>query len=454
MGINFRQRWDNLSENRRKVLRNVGWALLGKVVSMIGVLFVGILVGRYLGPEKYGLMNYVISFVALFEVASEFGLSNIEIRELAKEPEHRDAIMGTCFALRMFFATIAYALLVLVVVGTEEDFYTRKVIAAYGLCLFAFPFNIARNYFTSIVQNEYVVKSQIARTLLGAGIKIVLLWRKMSLTWFILAAGFDFYLLAAGYAHAYRSQVGRFLDWRFEPHRIPFLLSESFPLLLSGAAVIVYQRIDQVMIKHLVSKEGVGYFATAGLFLNVVLFLPTVLVQTITPLLVQLRTKDIVAYRKKAEDLIGGVLWLSVAVSLAVSLLSPWMIGWTYGAKYMPAIPVLQVLIWKTTGLALSTSAGHIIIIEGIQKWTAIRNVMGCVVCVGLNWIVLPRFGVIGAAWVTLATVAVTGWLGNLAIPPYHGIFWLQCSAIAFGWQVLLRGKKRNYKHMELKWKG
>lgn len=442
MPLNIRQRWNSLSENRRKVVRNVAWAMLGKAVSMVGVLFVGILVGRYLGPEKYGLMNYVISFVALFEILSEFGLGHIEVRELAKEPEARDAIMGTCFALRMAFAVLAYLLLWIVVAVTEDDPYTRNVIGAYGLCLFAFPFNVTRNYFTSIVKNEYVVKSQIARTILGALIKIVLLWQKMSLTWFILATGFDFYLLAAGYAQAYRSQVGRFRDWRFDPHRIPFLLAESFPLLLSGAAVVIYQRIDQVMIKHLVSKEGVGYFATAGMFLNVVLFLPTVLVQTVAPLLVQLRQKDIAAYRKKAEEVTGGVTWLSVLMALAVTVAAPWMIGWTYGARYAAAVPILQVLIWKTVGMALSTSAGYLIIIEGIQKWAVIRNVLGCIVCVGLNWVVLPRWGVLGAAWVTLATISVTGCLANLAIPPYHGIFRLQCKALATGWKVFCKREK------------
>lgn len=442
MKFRIRQRWEALSENRRKVFRNVAWAMLGKAVTMLGVLFVGVLVGRYLGPEKYGLMNYVISFVALFEVLSEFGLSNIEVREMAKESENRDAIMGTCFVLRAMFAVIAYLLLLGIVSWTEDDPYTRKVIMAYGLCLFAFPFNVTRNYFTSIVKNEYVVKSQIARTILGALIKVILLWCKMSLTWFILAAGFDFVLLAAGYAQSYRSQVGSFRTWRFEPKRIPFLLAESFPLLLSGAAVIVYQRIDQVMIKHLVSKEGVGYFATAGMFLNVVLFLPNVLVSTVSPLLVRIRQTNLDAYRKKAQEVVGGVTWLAVLLSLGIMLFAPLLIGWTYGEKYAAAIPILQVLIWKTVGMALSTSAGHIIIIEGIQKWAVIRNLLGCAVCVALNWLVLPRFGVMGAAWVTLATVAVTGWLGNLLIPPYHRIFVLQAKAIFSGWQIIFRRKQ------------
>ncbi|MBR4251675.1 MAG: flippase [Kiritimatiellae bacterium] len=418
--------------------------MLGKATSMVGVLFVGILVGRYLGPEQYGLMNYVISFVALFEILSEFGLGNIEIRELAKAPEHRDEIMGTCFVLRMTFAVLAYLLLLSVVFYTEDDLYTRKVIAAYGLCLFAFPFNVARNYFTSIVQNEYVVKSQIARTILGAGIKVFLLWKKMSLTWFILAAGFDFYLLAIGYAQAYRSQVGRLRDWHFDIHRIPFLLAESFPLLLSGAAVVVYQRIDQVMIRHLIGKEGVGYFATAALFVNVALVIPTVLVQTVTPFLIRMHAKNLESYEKMAERMMGGVVWLTVAVCSGVTWLAPWLICWTYGQQYTAAIPVLQVLIWKTTASALSVASGYIIIVEGIQKLTAIRDILGCVACVALNRFLLPRWGVMGAAWATLATIGLSGFVANALVPTYRHVFRLQVRALLGGWKELFRLKNLN----------
>ena len=56
------------SETKIKVFRNLYWAVLGKVVTLLGGLFVGILVARYLGPEQYGLMSYVISYVSLFHI--------------------------------------------------------------------------------------------------------------------------------------------------------------------------------------------------------------------------------------------------------------------------------------------------------------------------------------------------------------------------------------------------
>lgn len=93
---------NNLSENKKKVFANLFWAMTGKIVNMAGALLVGILVARYLGPSQYGLMNYVISYVTLFTIISNFGLDNIEIRELSRTPERKEYILGTCFRIRMF----------------------------------------------------------------------------------------------------------------------------------------------------------------------------------------------------------------------------------------------------------------------------------------------------------------------------------------------------------------
>ena len=83
------------SETKIKVFRNLYWAVLGKVVTLLGSLFVGILVARYLGPEQYGLMSYVISYVSLFQIFAMFGMTSIEIREMARDGADINSILGS-----------------------------------------------------------------------------------------------------------------------------------------------------------------------------------------------------------------------------------------------------------------------------------------------------------------------------------------------------------------------
>lgn len=432
---------NNLSENKKKVFANLFWAMTGKIVNMAGALLVGILVARYLGPSQYGLMNYVISYVTLFTIISNFGLDNIEIRELSRTPERKEYILGTCFRIRMFFATFAFILIILSLILFNANTFTSCMILLYSVTLYTGSFNIIRNYFTSIVKNEYVVKSEITRTIIGACIKVVLLWIKAPLEYFIAATAFDTVLVASGYCFSYKKTVGKVSEWKYDKTIVSYYIRESFPLVLSGAAVIIYQRIDQVMIGNMIDNASVGYFATAGKFLDLVLFLPMVLTQTVTPLLVKAKERNKEEYERKKQQFVSIVVWISILLSVVVSMSAYWLIYFTYGEKYLMAVPILQIMAFKTVGMALSSSSGQIIIMEHIQKWAFIRNIIGCIICVGLNFLLIPKYGVIGSAWVTIITVAFTGCFANIFIPPYHKIMKIQLQALLTGWKDLLHIK-------------
>lgn len=428
-----------LEGNKREVATNVAWALTGKIVNMGGTLLVGILVARYLGPEKFGLMNYIISYVSIFTIISNFGLDNIEIRELSKHPERKEYILGTCFSIRLICACITLLLIIFSLFIHKADKFTSVMILVYSVTLFTGSFNLVRNYFTSIVRNEYVVKSEIARTCIGAILKIGLLWLKAPLEYFIIATTFDTVLVASGYYLSYRKIIGKLSDWKFEKTLVPFLMRESFPLMLSGAAVIIYQRIDQIMIKNMIDNESVGYFATAGKFLELILFLPSILTQTVTPILVKVRESgNTTEYNMKKRQFVSTVVWISILLATVVSIIAYPLIYLTFGSEYLAAVPVLQIMAWKTVGMALSSSGGQIIIMEGIQKWAVIRNIIGCMVCIGLNLLVIPHYGIVGSAWVTIVTVMISGTLANGLIPPYWKILRLQLYGLFCGWKELI----------------
>ena len=428
-----------LEGNKKDIFINVLWAMLGKIVNMFAALFVGILIARYLGPENYGVMNYVISYVTLFSVIATFGLSNIEVRELSRTPDKKNELLGTCFTIRFVFTTIAYLAIVATVYIFDTDSFTKAMIMLYGLSLYATScFEVIRNYFTSIVKNEYVVKSEIARTLIGVSLKVVLLLMHAPLWGFIAAMAFDTVLVASGYVISYKTVVGPLRDWHFDSSIVKYIISQSFPLLLSGAAVIIYQRIDQVMIGNMIDKEYVGYFATACKFLDIILFLPMVLTQTVTPIIVKAkRDGTCLEYEKKSYQFVSIVVWMSIVVSLIFSVFSYPMIRYSYGVQYLTAVPVLQIMAWKTVGMAISTAGGQLIIIEKLQKWAVLRNLLGCVVCITLNLILIPKNGIIGSAFVTIVTVFVSGFLANYLIPPYRHIFMIECKALVFGWKEL-----------------
>ena len=175
------------SETKKKIIKNLFWAILGKCVGLFGNLIIGIFIARYLGPTQYGLMNYVISYVTIFTIISNFGLDNIEIRELSRNGDNKEMILGTSLGLRLLFSFIAFICVFFSVFLFDLEQESRILIIIYALSIFPSAFNLIRNYFTSIVLNEYVVKSEIIRTIIGASIKITLLLFNAPIILFIVA---------------------------------------------------------------------------------------------------------------------------------------------------------------------------------------------------------------------------------------------------------------------------
>ena len=432
----------SLSGNKKKIVNNLLWAVSGKIVNLVGSLVLGIIVARYLGVEQYGLMNYVISYVFLFQTLASFGLDSIEVREEAAGKVPVNTIIGTAFWIKVVFGVICIALSIGTAVVMSEDSYTIGLVALYSSYIVFNSFIVIRNYFTSLVQNKYIVLSEIFRTFVGIGIKLTMWAMDCSLTWFVAAFAFDHVLLAGGYISSYRHKIGRLKDWRFSLPYAKFMLKDSFPLLLTNAAVIIYQRIDQVMIGSMVGKADVGYFSVAAKFVEVMIFIPATIAHTISPILVQMLDKSREVYIVKAQQYLNITVWVSILCSIGVSVISYWIVLYTFGTEYLPAAAILQVLSFKMVSVALSNGGGIMVIVERLQKWVFFRDVLGCLVCIILNWWLLPKYGAMAAAFVAIAANLAAGYVADLLVPAYRHIFRQQTKALLLGWRDLVHIKQ------------
>ncbi len=97
---------------------------------------------------------------------------------------------------------------------------------------------------------------------------------------------------------------------------------------------------------------------------------------------------------------------------------------------------------FKVIGMALSETAGQMIIVEKQQKYAFIRNLLGCIVCIILNLLFIPQYGIIGSAIVTIITTLFVGWIANILIPPYRRYFHFQNVALLKGWKSLINIKQ------------
>ena len=133
-------------ENRpslKKISANIGWLFFDNIFRMFVALFVGVLVARYLGPERFGILSYAIAFVSLFSALAKLGLDGIVVRDIVKEPDKADEILGTAFVLKLFGGI----LLILFSVGfisllRPSDHLSRWLVTIIAVGLFFQAFDV------------------------------------------------------------------------------------------------------------------------------------------------------------------------------------------------------------------------------------------------------------------------------------------------------------------------
>ena len=100
MQLNLAAYIRNLTPNLKKIAGNTGWLFADRMIRMgVGVI-VWIWIARYLGPDQFGLLNYSIAFVALISPIAVLGLDNLVIRDVVQNPELKEELLGTAYAMR------------------------------------------------------------------------------------------------------------------------------------------------------------------------------------------------------------------------------------------------------------------------------------------------------------------------------------------------------------------
>ena len=395
----------------RKYFANTSWLLSERVLRMVVSLFVGIYVARYLGPERFGLLSYALSFVWLFSSLASFGLDDILVRELVKSPEQRNNLLGTVFWLKVCGALVMGTTIVLVLKYMVEDQQTNWMI---GLITFGFLFqatNIVDFYFQSQVQSKFAVRAQAIQLILTSLFKIYLVWNQAELIWFAFALMLDQAVVAVLFLLVYHWKIGWFPFFSFRWKQAKKLMRDAWPLIFAGMVVSVYMKIDQVMLKEMLDVKAVGVYAAAVKLCEAWYFLPTALIASLFPAVIEAKIKSKTLYDKRVQNLYDLMVWSSIAVALPTTLLADWVILILYGTDFQEAADVLRIYIWAGVFVTLGIASSKWLIAENLQRYLFLRTILGALLNVGFNLWLIPIYGIKGAAIATLVAQGTASFL-------------------------------------------
>lgn len=375
-----------------------------KVFRLAIALTIGVLVTRYLGPEDFGIFSYAQSFVALFTAFSSLGLTDILVRELLKSKENHYELIGTTFWLQTLGSCFIMLCLSIYVLTNTDEPLTNQIILMVGTTTYFQSFAVITGYFNSEVKSRFAVIPAFLGVIISSLLKIYLIWQRAPLLYFVYVLVFDTLFLALGQIYFYIQSNHTLRKWAFKWSTAKALMKDAWPLILSGIVISIYMKIDQVMIKELINNSAVGQYAAAVRLSEAWYFIPMIICTSLFPAILNAKAKSDQLYRQRMANLYDLMVFLGLVVVIPVVLLADWGIQFLYGSDFYQTASVLKIHIWAGVFVFLGVANQKWFISENLQAYNIACLGIGMLVNIVLNFILIPKFGIAGAAYATLAS--------------------------------------------------
>lgn len=399
-----------------KYFKNTSWLFAEKLLRLVSGLVVGVLVARYLGPSDYGLYNYAFSVVAIFSAVAALGLNQIVVRELVKHQDQSQVLLGTAFYLKLAGTILSMCFVIATIFVIDKDAETRMLVIVIALSVVFTSFNVVDYYFQSKIESKFLLYSNMISISVAAAIKVYLVFFEGSLLAFAWVVVIENALLAIGLVYYFIRESGKIplIDWQFSGHIAKSLMKDSWPLVFGGLVLMIQGKIDQLMLKEMISTEVVGYYSVALRMVEIFGFIPMLLQNSLMPSLINSKKASPSLYASRLTNYyrLNFIFFLLIAAPLAI--FSEQIISILFGESYMAAAILLTLMSVRLLFSNMGVARGSFLVIENLNKFSLLTMTIGTIFNVILNLIWIPKYQAIGSVYATIVSFLVTIFLIDL----------------------------------------
>lgn len=391
-----------------KYFSNTAWIFVEQILRLVSGLIVGIWVARYLGPNNLGIISYIGAIVAIFGSFSKLGLDGILIRQLVLHGSNKYIYLGTGFWLKFLGALLATFLILMLSLFLDVDSSTKFYIFIICIGLLFQPLEVISFLFQAQANSKVISIGKFCQLVLLSLFRLGLVFWEADLLWFVVAVLLDQVIMGLAFVIIYKARGFKNYYGFFDMTIARRLLTDSWPMIFTSFVIMIYMRIDQVMIQKMLGNEEVGIYSAALRLSEVWYFFPIIIVNSIYPALINAKSVNEDLYLLRLQRLYTFLIWMAIFVGVIVSFFSEPVINFLYGLEFKSAADVLIVHIWTGVFVFFGCAKGKWILTENIAKISLYCTGVGAVVNIIVNFILIPYMGVVGAAIATLIAQAVS----------------------------------------------
>ncbi|HEY7289020.1 MAG TPA: flippase [Vicinamibacterales bacterium] len=405
------------------MLRNLAYSTVSSGTAAL-LLVLMIVAGRVLGDVEFGKFAFALLLGGIFETAMDFGLHQVTIRAVARDPTRASSLLRHTLAIKLLWAAGTLTALVVTATILRPEWDVRMACYLIGGSL------VFRSYMLTIrgvLQGLEQFGWDSIVVIADRGLLLVLgvaaLWAGTGLRGLTLA-----FVVARGLALALAAVVTQFrlggVGLEYDGAVWRELHATALPLGFFLVVLNLYSYVDGVMLGVMRTDAETGLYTAAYKIYEGFTYAPMAISTVLTPRLSALFTSNPSRHRAVALNGVGASFGLALVVGVIGYALATPILVLLFGADFAAATPAFRILcaglpivfvIWILHAIAISVDRERLLLKTGL---------IGLAVNVGLNLFVIPRYGGSGAAFATVAGelvsagVLVSGLRKSWSSPP------------------------------------
>lgn len=387
------------------IFKNAAFVTVGMVLLKVANFIFHVYVVRRLGDNRMGQYATALAFVGIFQILAELGITQFVSREIARDREKIHTYFWNLVVVRALLALLNMAFIPILgsLFGYSGDVLLGIAVytASFLLAALSFPLTMVLTAREKLGHVTIVnVASQVTFILLGS----VFLLSGLGFIWLIVAnlAGLLIQSLLA-FLFIRRLEITGF-GFHLEPSTWLPMIRAGLPFGIISLMLSIAFSIDTVMLSKFVADNEVGWYGVAyNLVFSLMIFMGG-FSQAIVPSLSRVFVHDAEEIKRWYQATVKFILLISLPIAVGGFLLAYPIFSFLYTDEFLPSALAFQILVWDVPLLMYAAFAGDMTTITDQERAAARIYTINTVANVVINLILIPKFGMIGAALVTVLT--------------------------------------------------
>lgn len=386
----------------KTIFKNMSWLFISQIIASICGFIWTILLARYLGVSKYGVLSFAISFTGILTILNDLGIATHIIRHISTDYDSANKYLGNAIPLKSLFSVITFGISLIILILMKCDPITIKITLLLTIhsCIGSMN-GLFNGTFQAFEEGKYQgINNTIYNILLLLFILVVIFTDYglfgIAFAYIIARIISTAYIYLALQKHIVKPKI------EFDKIFCKKITIASIPFALSSLLYLIYYSIDTVMLTGLIGDYATGIYNASYKIISVLSVFYSLYIAVIFPVMSKLFKNDKKILKISFEKSVKYLTMITIPLAIGTMLYSSDIITLIYGHEFDAASTPLSILIWTVCFLFINGAAATLLNSSNEEITVTKVNAIGAIFNILLNFFMIPHFTYNGAAITTV----------------------------------------------------